>query len=155
MGLVLLSDPRTRAPICGWTACSSGQSSVPVTFPFHVAVPWYTGPDLITSFPFLPCSMWIDLTSSVVLPSFCQSLVSFQWELLHVEICFRIFMVGGELYIFLLGCLDLLLTTELNTGWRTSRKGLVHQTRTLWQDCAEHLWDWLGREGLRETPGKE
>ena len=33
-----------------------------------------------------------------------------------MEIYFRIFMVGDELYIFLLCHLDLLLTTELNSG---------------------------------------
>ena len=108
-----------------WIAHSPGRiSERPMSPSSPMSPPRGMGPNPLTSFPFLPCSMWIDLTSSVVLPSFCQSLVSFQWELLHVEICFRIFMVGGELYIFLLGCLDLLLTTELNTGylWNSSFK---------------------------------
>lgn len=89
----------------------------------------------------------IDLTASVLLQSFCQSLVSFQWELLHVEIWFCNLHGGRWAYIFLLCCLDLLLTTELNFGWRTSQKGLVHQTRldgrTVQSTCEI---DWEGRD---------
>lgn len=70
------------------------------------SLPRGTGPDTIDSLPFLPnylCILLIYLCilliALVAQESFCQSLVSFQWELLYINIL-DVFIEEGEFHIF-------------------------------------------------------
>ena len=56
---------------------------------FFLSSPWSSDPFLVASFPFLSNCAWIFHTPLVVWVSFCQSPVSFQWELFHMQMCFR------------------------------------------------------------------
>ena len=85
-GLVCpVSDPRTGVPNM-WLNQLTPQGRSPLMYsPFSFEFPpSRTGPDLITSFPFLPDSMWIFLTVLVVQKSFGKFPAKFQWELFHM-----------------------------------------------------------------------
>ena len=64
-----------------------------------------TGPDLITSLPFLPDYVWIFLTALVVHESFWQLLV-FSENCSTYKCIFDVFVWGGELHVLLLRHLD-------------------------------------------------
>ena len=87
-GLPYVGPQDWEAQYVAGTTHSPGRVSAPIILLlFWVSSQW-TGPDLIASLPFPPNSMCIFFIALAGQESFCQSPVSFQWELIvpHVDV---------------------------------------------------------------------